>query len=126
MRLVEVDERCGGTVGGELVTCLDEMLAQAGVVVGLAVVYNPAVLVFVRDRLCASLQIDHTQPTHAQPDSPGDVKPAIVRASVNDFVAHPLEYVPVDALGSVENAHDSTQTDQFPLSEASSAESSLS
>ncbi len=60
-----MDEHLGVAVGGESVTALAQLLAQAGVVVDLAVEGDPDRAVLVGERLVAALEVEDRQAPHA-------------------------------------------------------------
>ena len=76
-----------------------KLLAQASVVVDLAVEDDPDRLVFVGDRLVPALQVDDAEPAHADADVPVHVLAVVVGSTMAQLVAEPSHGVGGHAMG---------------------------
>ena len=86
--LVEVDDRLGIALRVEAVPAGDQIATQVVVIVDLAVEHDLNRTVLVADRLLPPGDVDDRQPAHAQRDFRSDEVAAVVRAAVDDGVAH--------------------------------------
>ena len=68
-----------------------ELGAQLEVVVDLTVEHDPDGAILVVNGLMAACQIDDAQAPHAQADARLDMNPFVVRPTMPDHVAHPVD-----------------------------------
>ena len=88
MLLVEVDDDLGVAVGRQAVAGPQQLAAQLGVVVDLAVEDDDDRAVLVVDRLVAGVEVDDPQPLDAEADAARHVQAARVRPAVLLGCAH--------------------------------------
>src|SRR6266705_664774 len=66
--------------------------SQLWEIIDFAVEYDPEIVVFVVDRLVSCRQVNDAQPPHSQPGAAMRVNPFVVRPTVHDCLAHPMDF----------------------------------
>ena len=84
--------------------------SQLRMVVDLAVENDPDILIFIRQRLMTTLDVNNAEASHGQADVLFHEKPFIIRPAMHDAAVHAGEDVPFDVPVTIrkENAADST------------------
>jgi hypothetical protein len=75
---------------------VDETLAQLHKIVDLTVQDDPDGLVFVMDRLLTRLKVDDAEPSHTHSEIPVPEDSLVIRSTMLDTPAHPLERIRLD------------------------------
>src|SRR6516164_6185303 len=108
--LIEVDDGFRVAPRAIAVSAGLQVWPQLFVIINLAVVNQPHVSIFVRERLVAGLEIDDAQPAHRQSHILGQIETSIVGAAMYDLLVHGFERGAPDSMLGVEiyRATDST------------------
>src|SRR5256885_15355509 len=89
--LIRMNEDFGIGGGIDFMALGNQVLADRHIIIDLPVQYDPDDLIFIVDRLVTGLEIDDTQPPHAECHMVHQHHAFIVRPSVLDAVTHCLQ-----------------------------------
>ncbi len=83
-----MNDRLSIALSGKAVTTHNQIAAQTGIIVNLAVKDRPDRLVFVCDWLMSGLQIDDAETAHAESAAAIQMKSFVIRSAVTNCGAH--------------------------------------
>src|SRR5262249_57845879 len=93
---IQVDDSLDIGTSRQAVSTCQELLAQLGIVIDLAVYQNPDGSVFVGNRLVAPGDVNNAQAAMPQPDSTIHVYTVVIRPAVAQSLVHGMNFASRD------------------------------